>query len=272
MSDTPDVAMGDSSIYASAGQPATQYGLPDDEIAAELPVFLTHKLAKSLHMLVYPQKEHATKPGLINPTVARIKPIHRQIELDIPLDVQSPMYNKERGRELGEGISDVGRLLDTQTLVSVDIPKNSTYLAGVVRNGELHLTPVECLTQLRPSLKYLDRLAEKQKAASKIHDDNEDAEAEDDKDKDAKAQTIQVTVRSAEAEEALRQQQNSIAYIQQKLEEEPWSKLAYHDVGSEESALVAEKLVATNRESLLCKTTPDEYLTAVIGNMNPDIL
>ncbi|KAJ1843302.1 hypothetical protein LPJ73_005531, partial [Coemansia sp. RSA 2703] len=211
-------------------------------------------------------------PGLINPTVARIKPIHRQIELDIPLDVQSPMYNRERGRELGEGISDVGRLLDIQTLVSVNIPKNSTYLAAVVRAGEVHLTPVESLTQLRPSLKYLDRLAEKQKEASKIHDDNEDADADDEKDKEAKAQTIQVTVRSAEAEEAMRQQQNSIAYIQQKLEEEPWSNLIYHDVGSEESSLVAEKLVASNRESLLCKTTPDEYLTNVIGNMNPDIL
>ncbi|KAJ1850497.1 hypothetical protein LPJ73_003426, partial [Coemansia sp. RSA 2703] len=101
MSDTPDVTMADvampdstmpdstmpdSAIFASAGQPATAYGLPDDEIAAELPVFLTHRLAKNLHMLVYPQKEQVTKPGLINPTVARIKPIHRQIELDIPLD------------------------------------------------------------------------------------------------------------------------------------------------------------------------------------------
>ncbi|KAJ1966520.1 hypothetical protein GGI12_000018 [Dipsacomyces acuminosporus] len=251
---------------AEAGRPATEYGLPDEEIAAEIPVYLTQKIARNLHLLQYPQKSGAIKPGELLPSLARIKPIHGQIEMDIPLDVQSPMYNKERGRELGVGLSDSGRLLDIQTLVSVNIPKSSNYLAGVVRNGELHLTPIEKTTQLRPSLKYLDRVAEKEHAASKLDD------YEDEDQKEAKAQTVQVTVRSAQAEEALRQQQNSIAYMQQKLEEEPWSKLAYFDLGSEESNIVCSKLVASNKEDLVCKTAPDEYLTRIIGSTEPDVL
>ncbi|KAJ2721071.1 hypothetical protein GGI07_004214 [Coemansia sp. Benny D115] len=246
--------------------PATDYGLPDDEVVGEIPVFLTHKLAKNLHLFQYPQKPDIVTPGQLLPSVARIKPIHGQIELDIPLDVQSPMYNRERGRELGMGLSDSGRLLDIQTLVSVDIPMSSSYLAGVVQDGALHLTPVHKLTQLRPSLKYLDRVAEKQAAASKLDDDDDE-----DNFKEEKAQTVQVTVRSAEAEEALRQQQNSIAYMQQKLEEEPWSKLTYYDVGSDESAGVIAKLVASNSEDLICKTSPDEYLTQIIGDTNPSI-
>ncbi|KAJ2544379.1 hypothetical protein EV175_005896, partial [Coemansia sp. RSA 1933] len=216
---------------------ASDYGLPDDEIVAEIPVYLTQQIAKNLHLLQYPQKEGTIDPGVLHPKVARIKPIHGQMEMDIPLDVQSPMYNRDRGLELGVGIADNGRLLDITTLVSVDIPKSSTYVAGVFSNGGLHLTPIESLTQLRPSLKYLDRVAEKERAASKLDND----EDEDEK-KDVKAQTVQVTVRSAQAEEALRQQQKSIAFMQQKLEEEPWSKLSYFDVDSEESSTVLTKL------------------------------
>ncbi|KAJ2596978.1 hypothetical protein H4R99_004692 [Coemansia sp. RSA 1722] len=265
MSDSGDVKMG-SETDITTGESAADYGLPEDEIVAKIPVYLTHKLAKNLHLMQYPQNTNSIKPGELLPSVARIKPIHGQIELDIPLDVQSAMYNKERGRELGMGISDTGRLLDIRTLVSVDIPKSCSYLAGVVQDGELHLTPIEKLTQLRPSLKYLDRVAEKQRAASKIDDDEEEEE------KEVKAQTIQVTVRSAEAEEALRQQQNSIAYIQKRLEEEPWSKLQYYDVGSEESSSVSSKLIASNREELICKTSPSDYLTSIIGSMEPDVL
>ncbi|KAJ1783952.1 hypothetical protein LPJ59_006458, partial [Coemansia sp. RSA 2399] len=165
---------------------ATEYGLPDDEIVAEIPVYLTHQIAKNLHILQYPQKEGTISPGVLLPKVARIKPIHGQMEMDISLDVQSPMYNRERGLELGVGLADNGRLLDITTLVSVDIPKSSTYVAGVFSNGGLHLTPIECLTQLRPSLKYLDRVAEKELAASKL-----DIDDDDDETKDAKAQTVQ---------------------------------------------------------------------------------
>ncbi|ORX73253.1 hypothetical protein DL89DRAFT_255362 [Linderina pennispora] len=247
------------------GRPATDYGLPDDEIVAEIPVFLTEKIGKNLHLLQYPLKAGSIGPGELRPSTARIKPIHGQIEMDIPLDVTSPMYNRERGQELGIGLSDSGRLLDIQTIVSVDIPKSSTYLAGVLKNRELHLTPIEKITQLRPSLKYLDKVAEKERAASKLDYDDEDTKEE------KQVQTVQVSVRSAQAEEALRQQQNSIASIQKRLEEEPWSSLTYYDIGSDESAAVSSQLVAANTEDLICKTDPSEYLTTIIGNTCPDV-
>ncbi|KAJ2758929.1 hypothetical protein IWQ56_005871 [Coemansia nantahalensis] len=249
------------------GRSAAEYGLPDDEIVAEIPVYLTQKLEKQLHLLQYPQKIGDVRPGELLPRAARVKPIHGQIELDIPLDVHSPMYNKRRGAELGEGIADDGRLLDTTTLVSVNIPRSSDYLAGLMHNGELHLTAIDKVTQLRPSLKYLDRIAEKDQASRKA-DDSDDEAAEK---KEVKAQTVQVTVRSAQAEEALRQQQNSIAYMQQRLEEEPWSNLAYFDVGTDESNALRADLVADNREDLVYSADADEYLTAVIGSTTPDV-
>ncbi|KAJ2327299.1 hypothetical protein GGI00_004499 [Coemansia sp. RSA 2681] len=259
--------MADADVKMSEGgtplASAKEYGLPDEEIVAEIPIYLTYRIAKNLHLLQYPQKNSQAKPGELRPSVSRYKPVHGQIEMDIPLDVTSAMYNKERGRDLGVGLSDNGRILDIQTLVSVDIPKSSNYMAGVFREGAIHMTPIEKITQLRPSLKYLDRVAEKELAASKLDDDDDD----DDDKQNVKAQTIQVTVRSAQAEEALRQQQNSVAYIQKKLEEEPWSKLTYFDVGSEESYSVSSKLLARRTGDLVCKTNPDEFLTAIIGSI-----
>ncbi|KAJ1729741.1 hypothetical protein LPJ61_003381 [Coemansia biformis] len=263
-----DSAMGTPEAPAAdLGRSAAAYGLPDEEIVAEIPVYLTQKLEKQLHLLQYPQKIGAVRPGELQPRTARIKPIHGQIELDIPLDVHSPMYNKRRGAELGEGIADDGRLLDTTTLVSVNIPKSSEYLVGVMQGGELHLTAIDKVTQLRPSLKYLDRIAEKDLAARKADDSDDEATEK----KDVKAQTVQVTVRSAQAEEALRQQQNSIAYMQQRLEEEPWSDLAYFDVGTDECNVARADLVADNREDLIHSTDPSEYLSLVIGSTTPDV-
>ncbi|KAJ2843674.1 hypothetical protein IWW36_005475 [Coemansia brasiliensis] len=259
---TSDVKMQEP---ASRGKTAAAYGLPNEEIVAELPVFLTQKLAKQLHLLQYPQKNGRVRQGELNPREARIKPIHGKLEMDIPLDVDSPMYNEERGRELGAGIGNGRQLLDITTLDSVDIPQNSDYLAGIVQNGELHLTLIDKITQLRPSLRYLDKVAEKNLTDSKL-------EGDDAGDEDAKAQSVQVTIRSAQAEEALRQQQNSIAFMQQKLEEEPWSDLTYYDVGTSESAAVLSRLVADNREPLVCKTDADEYLNLVIGSTAPDVV
>ncbi|KAJ2159546.1 hypothetical protein GGF46_002955 [Coemansia sp. RSA 552] len=253
-----------------AARPAAEYGLPDDEVVAEIPVYLTQKLAKQLHLLQYPQKNAALQPGILRPREARIKPVHGQIELDIPLDVHGKQYNRERGVELGVGITDDGGLLDISTLCSVDIPKSSDYLAGLITNGELHLTAIDKVTQLRPSLKYLDRVAEKNARDSKLddHDDEEDVDK-----KEAKAQSVQVRIRTAaEAEDALRQQQNSIAYMQQKLEEEPWSRLDFYDLGTDESATACAELAADNKEPLEDRMSPDEYLAAVIGSTAPDVM
>lgn len=267
---------------------ASDYGLPDDEIVSEIPLYLAHGLSKDLHLLQYPQLNGKVESGRLLPSIARIKPKHGQIELDLPVTVNDIHYNKERGRELGIGLTDdnnsSNRLLDIQTLISVNIPKKSNYLVGVVSEGGIHLTPIEKVTQLRSNLKYLDRVNEKLKANSKLNNDDDEEEYADEatgsknpsgkkktKKETSKMQSVQVTVRSAQAEEALRQQQNSIAYIQQRLEEEPWSKLVYHDVGSDESTAISQRLVANNKGDLACKSSPEDYITAIIGSTEPDV-
>lgn len=115
-------------------------------------------------------------------------------------------------------------MLDKQTLVSSLIPNATNYLAGVLRKGmfsgrwnlcvlrciffcidspptqlhdldELHLTPFHGAVQLRPSFKYLDKIDEKKKQATrKVSDeDNKEMQAKAKAEDAAKAKALQVT-------------------------------------------------------------------------------
>lgn len=53
-----------------------------------------------------------------------------------------------------------------QTLRSVPVPTRATYAVGLMRDGALHLVPVNSAVQLRPSLAHLDAEDEKKKADS----------------------------------------------------------------------------------------------------------
>ena len=72
-------------------------------------------------------------------TEARIKPKHKVLELQVP-------YN----RSIFSADNDDNRP-SHQTMISSKIEQNSSLSIGVVRNGELHLTPLQDVYQIRPS-------------------------------------------------------------------------------------------------------------------------
>ena len=61
--------------------------------------------------------------------------------------------------------------------------------------GELHLTPVRSTIQMRPALKYIDKIDEKFKAANKRIQDIEKDDAPAKKPAPSKAQALQVRKR-----------------------------------------------------------------------------
>lgn len=122
---------------------------PDDPVIKTLPVFLTPALADSLALIQYPYRPPAphTVHPLLPPSLrpedpehddrpashklsARYKPNVGQLELSIPLEVQTGMeehrFNSQRARRLGRGVSklDLGPL-GTGTNVSANATSNS---------------------------------------------------------------------------------------------------------------------------------------------------
>ncbi|KAJ1674899.1 hypothetical protein EV182_002335 [Spiromyces aspiralis] len=243
----------------------------DDEVVKEIPVYLAQSAADYLHVFQYPlwESRSALKYN-VPPLDARIKPSYNLVEIDLPIDTQDEMYNQNRGMELAVGLTEgettmanPGRLLDIQTFISKVVPNQAQFMAGVYENGkyyELHLTPVKDSLQLRPSLKYLDKIDEKIKAATLPDEDEAEEEEEVAK---PKAKAIQVQIRTAEAEEELRRKQNTLAYQQKKLKEEPWQRLDYYQELSDESYMARESLVATRYGPLECKTSKLDYLNQI---------
>lgn len=135
-----------------------------DEILAEYPIYLTTELSKYLYMFQYPMRStpFTSKTG---PSAARLKPRSKKVELDLPLDTRSTHYSTERGEDFAMGLNDktiktaydrrmeeheeelsMGHsykapkkeeeLLDKMTMTSIDVPSQTKYVIGVIRDGK----------------------------------------------------------------------------------------------------------------------------------------
>ncbi|KAG0354276.1 DNA-directed RNA polymerase III subunit RPC5 [Podila minutissima] len=263
------------------GEKEPDYADEGDELVKEIPVFLSQRLAKYLYLFQYPVRAAAlpyTQES--GPSKARIKPLSQLIELELPVDTSASQYNRERGEELALGMNDKAlrtvfdddldddaekELLDKQTLVSSLIPNATNYLAGVLRNDEMHLTPFHGTVQLRPSFKYLDKIDEKHKQATKKVSDEENKEmiARLKAESEQKAKALQVQVRSAADSEARSRSGPNRARL---AEEENWTKLDYFDADTYEADMIYDRMFASHIDELECATTVEDYLTMVSSN------
>ncbi|KAF9926685.1 DNA-directed RNA polymerase III subunit RPC5 [Linnemannia zychae] len=262
------------------GESLPDYADEGDELVKEIPVYLSQRLAKYLYLFQYPVRSAALPyTDGSGPNKARIKPLSQLIELELPVNTNATQYNKDRGEELAVGMNDKAlktaldeevdedetrELLDKQILVSTLIPNATNYLAGVLRNDEMHLTPIHGTVQLRPSFKYLDKIDEKKKQASKKISDEENKEqiAKQTAEQEQKARALQA-LRSAADSEARRTSGPNKARL---AEEESWTKLDYFDAETRESGLIYDRMFASYVDELDCVTTVSDYLGLVSSN------
>ncbi|KAJ3020627.1 UNVERIFIED_CONTAM: DNA-directed RNA polymerase III subunit RPC5, partial [Siphonaria sp. JEL0065] len=148
----------------------------------------------------------------------RCKPIARRFEVDVAIDTQGQNYNEDQAEKLGKGIDNEDiitaydmkkknyreedrKLLEKITLQSSLLPDSTggQYLIGALRDDEFHLTPIAASIQLRPALKYIDKLAEKEKVATqKIAQHELNLEQPNRKEEEPQEKGIHVSVRTVE--------------------------------------------------------------------------
>uniref|UniRef100_UPI00358F1173 DNA-directed RNA polymerase III subunit RPC5 isoform X2 n=1 Tax=Myxine glutinosa TaxID=7769 RepID=UPI00358F1173 len=128
--------------------------------------------------------------------------------------------------------------------------------------GELHLTPLHGMLQLRPGFSYLDKADARHRENENIHDgDSSQEEPEED--------VKQITVRFArpENDRARQKRMQSYEYMRQKQSEEQWHHLAYH--GSKDSRADFERHYLFAQSSGMVtgselNKTPKEYLAMLM--------
>jgi len=154
----------------------------DDRIVSVLPVHVSNNLAPNLQLHQYPL---LNRPLDVPPSAAisgkriraRLKPTTRRLEVHVPVDPRPEVWSAERSKELGAGRMDDDNeknqvsgsklkegeepRLSEVRYRSEEIPHVGAYMLGVVRDGTLHLHPLNETHQLRPTLTYLDALNRK---------------------------------------------------------------------------------------------------------------
>ncbi|KAK7112961.1 DNA-directed RNA polymerase III subunit RPC5-like [Littorina saxatilis] len=216
----------------------------EDPVVHEVDVYLSKSLASNLYVLQYPLRPEYMSYEHVDHTKARVKPKHKMVELELGLNTKSQNYSESKGEQIAVNVEGGNRLMeeesyfasgmmDKQVLRSVPCPADThKYAIGILKNDELHVTPVNAMVQMRPVFDYLDKADNREKKETAAKEAGGDSSQEEDED------VQQVTVKFArpESEEAKARRMASYEYVQRRREEEHWHTLTYH--GSDDTSHV----------------------------------
>ncbi|CAK6445060.1 unnamed protein product [Pipistrellus nathusii] len=245
----------------------------DDPVVQEVDVYLAKSLAEKLYLFQYPVRPASMTYDDIPHLSARIKPKQQKVELEMAIDTLNPNYCRSKGEQIALNVDGTcadetstysSKLMDKQTFCSSQTTSNtSRYAAALYRQGELHLTPLHGILQLRPSFSYLDKADAKHRereAASEAGDSSQDEAEEDVK---------QITVRFSrpESEQARQRRVQSYEFLQKKHAEEPWVHLHYHGRRDSRSEHERQYLLCqggSSAENTELVKSPSEYLLMLV--------
>ncbi|KAI0304912.1 DNA-directed RNA polymerase III subunit Rpc5 [Russula brevipes] len=278
----------------------------DDRVVNVLPVHLSNNLAPNLQLHQFPllNRSLGVPPSALisgKRIRARLKPTARRLEVHVPVDPRPEVWNVEKSKELGAGRMEDDKeknqvsgsklkegeepRLSEVRYRSEEIPHVGAYMLGVVRDGTLHLHPLNETHQLRPTLTYLDALSSKSRRSRGADSDSDsgDASPPDPDDispgtvhKKAKkavgeAKEVQVVARKAE-EKGGRDLQGGLSTMRRELlmslraeEEEEWQGLAYHSPESAESSEAYEAIFSRGSEKLESQSNITSFLSSISG-------
>ncbi|XP_030780384.1 DNA-directed RNA polymerase III subunit RPC5 isoform X2 [Rhinopithecus roxellana] len=240
----------------------------DDPVVQEIDVYLAKSLAEKLYLFQYPVRPASMTYDDIPHLSAKIKPKQQKVELEMAIDTLNPNYCRSKGEQIALNVDGAcadetstysSKLMDKQTFCSSQTTSNtSRYAAALYRQGELHLTPLHGILQLRPSFSYLDKADAKHREREAANEgDSSQDEAEDD--------VKQITVRFSrpESEQARQRRVQSYEFLQKKHAEEPWVHLHYYGLRDSRSEHERQYLLcpgSSGVENTELVKSPSEYL------------
>ncbi|XP_064414739.1 DNA-directed RNA polymerase III subunit RPC5 isoform X2 [Latimeria chalumnae] len=226
-----------------------------------------------MNFFPYPVRPAAMTYDDVSHLSAKIKPKQQKIELELAIDTISPNYCRSKGEQIALNVDGTcadetntysSKLMDKQTFSSIQAINNiSRYAAAIYRKGELHLTPLHGILQLRPSFSYLDKADAKHREREAINEGGDSSQ--DEVEEDVK----QITVRFSrpESEQARQRRVQSYEFLQKKQAEEHWVHLHYYSVKDSRSEHERQYLFCQSSgiaESTELIKSPSEYLAMLM--------
>lgn len=247
----------------------------DDPVVHEIPVFLAKSLANQLFLIQYPVRPRNVPYDASTSSVisSRFKREHQQVELTLALNTNCANYDKSKGEQIALNVDGNGDkqnedevktfpygVMDRQVLSSSKAIKDpSRYAVGILDANELHLTPLQGILSVKPSLVYLDKSDKTAKAEGRpslldtSQDEDEDGVRGDED--DVQRVGVRFMKAGSDADKVQKKREKSFEYQQRMAREEPWLDTQFHPVKSKNWQEVSQKL--------FCKRMDDESFSAV---------
>ncbi|KAJ3296270.1 hypothetical protein HDU79_007166 [Rhizoclosmatium sp. JEL0117] len=248
----------------------------DDPVVQEIPVLLSAQLL-ARHGLVLAQHPSTRRANPLEAAAAvRVKPVAQRFEVDVALE-KGDTFSEDTAEKLGRGVDneeiataydkrnpyreEQRKLLEKVTLQSSLLPDSTggQYLIGALRDDEFHLTPISAIIQLRPALRYLDKIQEKEKVAQqKITQHELNLEQPNRKEEDPQEKGVNLSVRTVEDNpEALKKAREIDE--EKRFAQEEWVELALYADNTPEAAETYDKLFSLGDE-LTYSFSKQDYL------------
>ncbi|OAD60047.1 DNA-directed RNA polymerase III subunit RPC5 [Eufriesea mexicana] len=259
-----------------------------DPVVKEIPVYLSKTLAEKLFIFQYPVR--SCKEGYDNVTFLKtsIKPENQEVLIEVAVDTHSVNYDQSKGEQIAinaDGDSKIDQeddekafdsnVMDKTVLQSSRaLPNCSNYGVGIFQDGELHITPLRGIVQMRPQFNYLDKSDKRVREEAKNMGEEYDEEEEGPK-------QVNVTFARQKPEFMKKMQEQSFQHYAKKSLEERWIHTNYNPVNSTQAELTRLEMfcpstdetvntlnISTQQylELLAPKAKEDHYLKSNVSN------
>ncbi|KAF9532069.1 DNA-directed RNA polymerase III subunit Rpc5 [Crepidotus variabilis] len=273
----------------------------DDELVSVLPIHFSNALSPNIQIHQFPL---LTRPLQVPPSAeqsgkfikARIKPGIKRLEIHVPADTRTDVYNLEKSKNLGAARLEDDKVKNQENkdkareedprlsevrLRSEEVVQKGSYVLAVIRNGKMHFHPVSEIHQLRPTLTYLDILSRKSKRSRGGDSDSDSdgpppdpddpipvAPVKKEKKPTGEAKEVHVTAKKADdtiGQGGLSAGRREMLHHLRLEEEEKWEDLQFFDASTEESSAALESLFSQTEEELKCTSDLTTFLTSIKG-------
>lgn len=234
-----------------------------DPVVKEIPVYLSKTLADKLFVFQYPVRPSGE--GYDNATFLKssIKPENQEVRIEVSIDIHNVNYDKSKGKQIAinaDGDANTSQddekafdsnIMDKVVLQSSRVlPSCSNYGVGIFQDGELHITPLKGIIQLRPGFDYLD------KSDKRIRDEAKNM-GEDYEEEDEGPKQVNVTFARQKPEYMKKMQEQSFQHHTRRSLEENWIHTNYVTANAPEAELT--------RSEMFCSVTDETINTLNIS-------
>ncbi|KAG7209766.1 hypothetical protein KM043_011389 [Ampulex compressa] len=251
----------------------------NDAVVKEIPVYLSKTLADKLFIFQYPVRP--AREGYDNTTFLKtsIKPENQEVKIEVAVDTENINYDHSKGEQIAinadggtkldeedEEKAFDSHLMDKTVLQSARaLPNCSNYAVGVFQDGELHITPLRGVIQMRPQFNYLDK--SDKRAREEAKNMGEEVEEEEESPKQ-----VNVTFARQKPEFVKKMQEQSFQHHTQKSLEERWIHTKYLPANSTQAELTRLEMFSSSTDQTVntLNLTTQQYLDLLAPPMKQE--